>query len=66
MALQPDSAAITDTLAAAYADAGRYAEAVATQHQAIALAEAEPQPAEVLAEMRERLARYQEGKPWRE
>jgi tetratricopeptide (TPR) repeat protein len=66
MALQPDSAAIADTLAAAFADAGRYADAVATQHHAIALAEAEAQSAEVLAEMRERLARYREGKPWRE
>jgi TPR repeat protein len=53
-----------DTLAAAYAEAGRFEDAVSTQEQAIAmLDEAE---GEIRAELAEHLDAYQAGRPWRE
>lgn len=61
---QVESAAYLDTLAAAYAELGRYTEAVSTQEQALALvAEAGSEEAQALAE---HLAAYQAGEPWRE
>lgn len=53
-----------DTLAAAYAEDGKYLEAVSTQKRAIALKEKEGN-SEHLAELKERLAFYEAGKPWR-
>jgi len=49
-----------DALAAAYAETGRFNEAVATAQRAAELA-----PAEVGAEIRQRLALYRSGKPYR-
>ncbi|MGE0625053.1 MAG: hypothetical protein AB7I04_24595 [Pseudomonadales bacterium] len=61
---QNENAAYLDTLAAAYAEAGRFAEAVSTQERAIALlAEAGTAEAEALAK---HLAAYRAGQPWRE
>ncbi|CAK9047180.1 Secretory immunoglobulin A-binding protein EsiB [Durusdinium trenchii] len=61
---QVESAAYLDTLAAAYAELGRFAEAVATQEQAMALiTEAGSEEALALAE---HLAAYEAGEPWRE
>ena len=52
-----------DTLAAAYAELGRFAEAVATQRQALALA---GEDGAVVDEMNAHLAAYLNGLPWRE
>jgi len=61
---QVQSAAYLDTLAAAYAELGRFTEAVSTQEQALALvSEAGSDEASALAE---HLAAYQDGQPWRE
>jgi len=61
---QKESAAYLDTLAAAYAELGRFADAVSTQERAIALlTEAGTAEAEALAK---HLAAYQAGQPWRE
>lgn len=61
---QEESAAYLDTLAAAYAELGRFTEAIDTQQQAIALI-GESGSAEA-AELAEHLAAYQAGQPWRE
>lgn len=58
------SAAYLDTLAAAYAEAGKFDRAVTTQEQALALVPAD-QP-ELAAELRQRLEQFQHGEPWRE
>ncbi len=59
-----ESAAYLDTLAAAYAELGRYSEAVSIQERALALVtEAGSEEARALAE---HLAAYQAGEPWRE
>lgn len=61
---QVESAAYLDTLAAAYAELGRFPEAVSIQEQALALVtEAGSEEARALAE---HLAAYQAGEPWRE
>jgi TPR repeat protein len=61
---QVKSAAYLDTLAAAYAELGLFAEAITTQEQALELVtEAGSEEALALAE---HLAAYQEGQPWRE
>ena len=61
---QVESAAYMDTLAAAYAELGRYAEAVTFQQQALVLvAEAGSAEAQALAD---HLQAYQAGQPWRE
>ncbi|MEO0972351.1 MAG: tetratricopeptide repeat protein [Pseudomonadota bacterium] len=54
-----------DTLAAAYAEAGRFEEAATTQAEAIALLE-EGSNAAMVDGMRERLDTYQNDKPYRE
>ena len=59
-----NSAAYLDTLAAAYAELGRFAEAIATQQQAVQqLDEENEADARALAE---HLAAYQAQRPWRE
>ena len=61
---QVESAAYLDTLAAAYAELGRFSEAITVQEQALALVrEAGSEEARALAE---HLAAYQAGEPWRE
>ncbi|NLF17785.1 MAG: tetratricopeptide repeat protein [Lentisphaerae bacterium] len=54
-----------DTLAAAYAEAGRFTEAVATAQRAIGLLERSAVPPEVIADCRQRLALYTAGQPYR-
>ena len=54
-----------DTLAAAYAEAGRFEEAAATAREAIALAERRRTQAE-LAGLSARLSLYQARQPFRE
>jgi len=55
---------VTDTLAAAYAEAGRFEDAVRTQKRAIELARfVRPQ---VVAEFQERLALFEKHQPYRE
>jgi len=56
---------ILDTLAAAYAEAGSYAEAVQTAQAALELAKATG-PAEKARKLQERLQLYQAGRPYRE
>jgi hypothetical protein len=53
-----------DTLAAAYAEAGRWPEAVATADEAATLAHSAGQD-ELAAQIAERRERYRAGKPWR-
>jgi len=53
-----------DTLAAAYAEAGKFQEAVSTQKRAISLMEKERKDKD-FAVLEKRLGYYQEGKPWR-
>jgi len=53
-----------DTLAAAYAEAGQFDVAVATQERALSLNE--PEAASFRPEMVRRLKAYQAGNPWRE
>lgn|GEM_PF-2079089 len=55
-----------DTLAAALAEAGSPAEAVAVQEEALGLMKREAQPPEVLAGAGERLESYRRGRAWRE
>lgn len=56
----PAGAAVLDTLAAAYAENGRFDDAIATARRAIA---ADPAQA---PSIQRRIERYQIGKPWRE
>ena len=58
------TAAYLDTLAAAYAEVGRFAEAVTTQQAALELVE-ETEDA-LRAELNSHLVAYEAGKPWRE
>jgi len=57
--------AVLDTLAAAYAEAGRYAEAADTAQKALTLA-VQRQNAPLAAGLQERLKLYQSGTPYRE
>jgi tetratricopeptide (TPR) repeat protein len=57
--------AFLDTLAAAYAEAGRFPEAVAALKEAIALAASSGHGDDV-AELQGRLPFYEAGRPWRE
>ena len=54
-----------DTLAAAYAEAGRFAKAVETAQAALTLAESAGQK-EAAAQVHRRLQLYQSGQPYRE
>jgi tetratricopeptide (TPR) repeat protein len=54
-----------DTLAAAYAEAGRFQDAIKTQEQAITKLKQEGETQD-LAEYEQHLASYKAGKPWRE
>ena len=58
------TAAYLDTLAAAYAELGQFAEAIQFQQEALSLVPA--QQIELTAELQEHLSTYQEAKPWRE
>ena len=55
-----------DTLAAAYAEAGRFTDAVGTQERSLAMARAEGSSAEELADFHDRLRLYRQGRPYRE
>ena len=57
--------AILGTLAAAYAEAGRFAEAVRTAEQAVQLAAAKGDRA-LAEQIRTRLELYRNGKPYRQ
>jgi tetratricopeptide (TPR) repeat protein len=61
----PANPAVLDTLAAAYAAAGRYGEAARVAEQALLQAEAAG-PAALAAQIRERLALYRAGRPYQE
>jgi len=63
VALKDDSGAL-DTLAAAYAEAGRFQEAIKTQERAITKLKQEGGTKD-LPEFEEHLASYKAGKPWR-
>ena len=58
------TAAYLDTLAAAYAEAGQFAEAISTQREALTLLD-ETQ-LDLRAELNTHLYAYEEGKPWRQ
>ena len=60
--LEP-KAAYLDTLAAAYAESGRFEDALAAQRQALALADGD---AALIEEFNVRLAAYQQARPWQE
>lgn len=57
---------LVDTLAAAYAEAGRWEDAVDTQRLAIELAKGQGFTAKLLEEYEQRLQSYESRKPWRE
>lgn len=63
VASAPGDAAYLDTLAAAYAEAGRFEEAVKTQKQAIAPLK---KGHSLLSEYQNHLKSYKAGKPWRD
>jgi tetratricopeptide (TPR) repeat protein len=58
-----EEAEALDTLAAAYAEAGRFADAVRTARRALALAEPD---SSLATEVRQRLALYESGRPYRD
>ena len=60
-----DHAQFRDTLAAAYAEAGRFGDAVDAQERAIAMARAEGWSAEDLADAEDRLRLYRQDRPYR-
>jgi tetratricopeptide (TPR) repeat protein len=55
---------ILDTLAAAYAEQGRYEDAVRTAQNALNLAQDSEQP-ELSAEIEKHLSYYEKSQPWR-
>ncbi len=61
---QEDAGAL-DTLAAAYAEANRFSEAVQTAQRALGLAQASAQT-NLVADIQKRLALYESGQPYRE
>jgi tetratricopeptide (TPR) repeat protein len=56
---------VLDTLAMAYAETGRFTEAVQTQHKAIDLA-ASAEDKQTLSTLREHLRCYESSQPWRD
>ncbi|MBW2359712.1 MAG: hypothetical protein JRG84_02305 [Deltaproteobacteria bacterium] len=64
-ALSGDTATTLDTLAAAYAEAGRGDAAIATAERALSSARAAGQE-QLAAQIETRLARYRSGRAWRE
>ena len=52
-----------DTLAAAYAEVGRFADAIQTAHRAAALATSQGSP-DLAAEIRSRIPLYEAGRPY--
>jgi len=60
------SAQILDTLAAAYAEAQMFKQAVKTQEKAIARLQQADKKEEVIADFQKRLESYRRSKPWRE
>jgi tetratricopeptide (TPR) repeat protein len=65
VALRASDPKYLDTLAAAYGEAGRFAEAVKTQQDAIAMLRAQGRGDDVV-DYQKRLAAYQQGRAWRE
>lgn len=63
--ISPEQPAYLDTLAAAYAEAGRFDDAVATAERALELAQQDGLDS-LAADVARRLASFQNGKPWRE
>lgn len=63
--LLPNHPDVLDTLAAAYAETGRFAEAATTQERSIGLLEKQGRK-EALENARLRLSYYQAQKPWRD
>jgi protein O-mannosyl-transferase len=57
---------VLDTLAAAYAEAGKFSEAVAAAGKALRLAEQHGRPAAALTPLRERMALYKAKEPFRQ
>jgi len=60
-----DLAGCLDTLAAAYAEAGRFQDAIKTQERAITKLKQEGETKN-LPQYEKRLSSYKAGKPWRE
>ena len=57
---------ILDTLAAAYAEAGRFEDAIITQEKVIVLLKKEGNPTNLIKQCKERLKLYKAHKPFRE
>jgi hypothetical protein len=55
-----------DTLAAAYAELGKFEDAIATQEKIIAISKKEGKAKELVDELVEHLKHYRARKPWRE
>jgi tetratricopeptide (TPR) repeat protein len=55
-----------DTLAAAYAEAGRFDDAITTQEMSISILRKEGKPQEIITRYEERLLSYRANRPWRE
>jgi hypothetical protein len=55
-----------DTLAAAYAEAGKFDDAITAQKKAITLLKKEGDPKNLIDRFIERLNSYKDRKPWRE
>ena len=61
-----DDAVYRDTVAAAYAEAGRFTDAVTTQERAVSMARAEGSSGDRIARFEDRLGLYRAGRPYRE
>lgn len=61
-----DDAHTRDHLAAAYAEASRFRDAVDAQERAVSIARAEGSSASDIADMEDRLRLYRQGRPYRE
>ncbi len=57
---------VLDTLAAAYAEVGKFEDAITTQEKAIELLKKEGKPTPLIDRCIERLKSYKAHKPWRE